>query len=146
MIYPAALVLFLGAFVFQLSTKADADVVLLRGVGAPFVVEPDGRVMNQIRVKITNRTASNQEYTLTVRHAESGTVVIPVNPFPVAHGGTETTSLFVLLPAEAFDDGEREIIITVSDERGFTEAFEWRLLGPDEQGDRQRDREAEDDR
>ena len=42
-----------------------------------------------------------------VRHAERGTVVIPVNPFPVARGRTETTSLFVLLPAEAFDDGER---------------------------------------
>ena len=145
-IYPAALSLFLGSFVFQLTTKADADVVLLRGVGAPFVVEPDGRVMNQVRVKITNRTASDQQYALAVRNAESGTVVIPVNPFPVARGRTETTSLFVLLPADAFADGEREITLTVSDQQGFTEAFQWRLLGPSDQGDRGRRDGAEEDR
>ena len=81
-----------------------------------------------------------------VRHAERGTVVIPVNPFPVARGRTETTSLFVLLPAEAFDDGEREIEITVSDQQGFSEEFEWKLLGPSEHGDRRRHRDREDDR
>ncbi|HSA56717.1 MAG TPA: FixG Ig-like domain-containing protein [Gemmatimonadaceae bacterium] len=130
MIYPAALALFLGTFVFQLTTKADADVVLLRGVGAPFVIEPDGRVMNQVRVKITNRTASDQRYTLQVTDAEVGTVVIPVNPFPVARGRTETTSLFVLLPASAFARGEREVTVSVSDERGFRGGFAWTLLGP----------------
>lgn len=145
-IYPAALVLFLGAFVFQLTTKAAADVVLLRGVGAPFVVEPDGRVMNQVRVKITNRTATDQQYALAVRNAASGTVVIPVNPFPVARGSSETTSLFVLLPVDAFEEGAREITITVSDRRGFTEAFEWRLLGPSQGGERDRRRGGPGDR
>jgi cytochrome c oxidase accessory protein FixG len=129
-IYPVVLFLFLGAFVAGLATKAEADVVLLRGVGAPFVVEPDGRVMNQVRLKISNRTADDQHYTIRVDDLGPGTAVIPVNPFPVARGRTETTSLFILLPRSAFDDGEREITIEISDGRGFHDEFSWRLLGP----------------
>jgi cytochrome c oxidase accessory protein FixG len=129
-IYPVVLFLFLGAFVAGLATKAEADVVLLRGVGAPFVVEPDGRVMNQVRLKISNRTADDQHYTIRVDDLGPGTAVIPVNPFPVARGRTETTSLFILLPRNAFDDGEREITIEISDGRGFHDEFSWRLLGP----------------
>lgn len=129
-IYPAALLVFLGAFVFQLATKAPADIVLLRGIGAPFVVEPDGSVRNQVRVKISNRTSGDRAYTIAVRGAEGGSVVIPVNPFPVARGQTETTSLFVVLPAASFDDGAREITIAISDDAGFSGVYPWRLLGP----------------
>lgn len=129
-VYPAVLVLFLGAFVFQLATKAPADVVLLRGVGAPFLVEPDGRVQNQVRIKISNRTAGERAYHIEVRGAEPGMVVIPVNPLPVARGETETTSLFVLLPADSFTDGARAITVVIRDDAGYVGEFPWRLLGP----------------
>jgi cytochrome c oxidase accessory protein FixG len=129
-LYPAALTVFLGTFVYQLSTKASADVVLLRGSGAPYAQEPDGRISNQLRLKISNRGRVDRSYRIDVRGAEGGSVIAPLNPLPVSAGRTEVTSLFVLLPATAFHDGEHEITVRISDGARFNGEFEWELLGP----------------
>jgi hypothetical protein len=61
--------------------------------------------------------------------------VVPVNPFPVARGKTETTSFFVSLPASAFASAEPTITVRIHDETGFTHAWQWRLLGPSRHDD-----------
>ncbi len=129
-LYPGALALFLGTFVYQLSTKDTADVVLLRGEGAPFTREADGSVANQLRVKISNRTARDHEYRLEITGADGGRAVIPVNPFPVHAGATDVTSLFVLMPDSAFHEGEHRVAIAVTDGDRFSATYAWRLLGP----------------
>jgi cytochrome c oxidase accessory protein FixG len=129
-IYPIALAAFLGTFVFMLSTKAAADITLLRASGDPFSVDAQGHVVNQVRLRIANRSQGDRQYRIEVGGAESGTVVVPVNPFPVARGKTETTSFFVSLPREAFSSGEPAIEVHISDGSGFDGEFEWRLLGP----------------
>jgi cytochrome c oxidase accessory protein FixG len=142
-LYPAALVIFLGSFVYSLGTKAPADVVLLRGTGAAYTTEPDGRVANQVRLKISNRGHTDHRYRLEVLGAEAGTVIAPVNPLPVAKGHTEVTSVFILLSAAAFHDGEREITIRVSDGAAFHADFRWELLGPRSGEHEDRDRSDE---
>jgi cytochrome c oxidase accessory protein FixG len=129
-LYPAALAIFLGTFVFLLGTKAAADVTLLRAVGSPFSIDDQGRVVNQVRLRIANRSQSARSYRIEVEGAEAGSVIIPVNPFPVGSGRTETTSFFVTLPREVFSSGEPEIELHVSDGAGFEGEYEWRLLGP----------------
>jgi cytochrome c oxidase accessory protein FixG len=134
-LYPTALVLFVGTLVWQLGTKADADVTLLRSPEAPFREEADGRIVNQIRVRIANRTSADRVYRIEVGGAELGQVIVPVNPFPVPRGKTETTSLFVLLPKAAFEDGERAITIRLHDDARFRGEYEYRVLGPDDDTD-----------
>lgn len=143
-LYPSALALFLGTFVYQLSTKATADVVLLRGEGAPFTFEADGRVANQIRIKISNRSSVDHRYQLAVTGANGGQAVIPVNPFPVATGATEVTSIFVLMPDSAFREGEHHIMIAVADGDRFAGRFDWRLLGPTGDAEHREERESPD--
>lgn len=129
-IYPVAFALVLGAFVWQLGTKATADITLLRSIDRPFIEEADGRIANQVRLRIANRSGKDQRYRIEVVGAEEGQVVIPVNPFPVAEGRTETTSFFVLLSRDAFAAGDRIITVRVSDGDDFTGDFPYRLLGP----------------
>src|SRR5581483_9658008 len=43
-LYPAALSVTFGGFIFALATRAPADITVLRGLGAPYVVEADGHV------------------------------------------------------------------------------------------------------
>jgi cytochrome c oxidase accessory protein FixG len=129
-LYPVALAGFLGTFIFMLGTKAAADVTLLRAVGSPFSIDDQGRVVNQVRLRIANRSHDERAYRIEVEGAESGSVIVPVNPFPVASGRTETTSFFVTLPSDAFSSGEREIEVHVSDGAGFKAEFDCRLLGP----------------
>jgi hypothetical protein len=118
----------------MLGTKAAADVTLLRAVGDPFSVDAEGRVVNQVRLRIANRSRTAQQYRIDVEGAEAGTVVIPVNPFPVARGATETTSFFVTLPRSEFSSGEPSIEVHIRDGAGFDAEFDWRLLGPSRRG------------
>jgi cytochrome c oxidase accessory protein FixG len=130
-LYPLALVLSLGGFAYTLGTKAPADVTLLRGLGQPYVIEADGRVANQVRVKIANRSRADRRYTITAESLGDGSLIVPINPLPVASGTTETTTLFAMLPAGAFHDGEHHMKFVVSDDAGFRQAFEYCLVGPD---------------
>ena len=134
-IYPVALAGFLGTFVFMLGTKAPMDVTLLRAVGDPFSMDADGRVLNQVRLRIANRRGVDQAYRIEVTGVDARDVVVPVNPFPVARGKTETTSLFVSLPVSAFANAEPSITVRVSDNSGFSDAWPWRLLGPSRHDD-----------
>jgi cytochrome c oxidase accessory protein FixG len=129
-LYPAALAIVVGTLVWQLETKAKADVMLLRSIETPFTENADGTVSNQVRVKIANRAGSDRAYRIEVSGAEGGSVIIPVNPFPVAKGRTETVSMFVVLPSSAFDDGDHMITVRISDGGAFAGEFPYRLLGP----------------
>jgi cytochrome c oxidase accessory protein FixG len=144
-LYPLALVLSLGGFVYTLGTKAPADVTVLRGMGEPYVVEADGRVANQVRVKITNRSRSDRSYSVRLDSVDRAQVIAPALPLAVAPGATETASLFILLPTSAFHDGERHVSFTVSDGAGYRETFPYRLVGPehDDHADRDHVRNGE---
>jgi hypothetical protein len=81
-------------------------------------------------LRIANRTQSTRSYRIVVSGAEAGSVVVPVNPFPVDRGATETTSLFVSLPPRAFQGGEPTITVRITGDDGYDESFTWHLLGP----------------
>lgn len=129
-LYPAGLIVLLGIFAWQLSIKSTADVTLLRALDQPFREDADGAISNQVRVRIANRSGEARNYRLAIIGADGGQVIIPVNPFPVAHNATETLSLFVILPKSAFTAGQHEIRLRVDDGAGFDEEFPYQLLGP----------------
>jgi cytochrome c oxidase accessory protein FixG len=136
-LYPAVLVILLGGLVTAMLRKPPADLTVLRGLDGPFATEADGRISNQIRIKLTNRRSDPMAYTIVLDslvrqdlRATDVTVVAPENPLTVDAGATRTTSVFVLLPARAFPTGDRMITITVTDERGYRESVPYRLLGP----------------
>ncbi len=129
-IYPAALVLLISLFAWQVTAKEDADITLLRPSGAPYTEEADGSIVNQIRVKIANRTSTDQRYTLAITGLEPTQAIIPVNPFPVASGRSAETSLFVVLPRAAFSNGLRTITINITDSAEYAATLTHQLLGP----------------
>lgn len=133
-LYPLVLAVLLGGLAVALIRKPAADLTLLRGVGAPFTEEPDGRIANQLRIKVTNRRGDPMRYTIRLDGLEAlggaATVVAPENPLPVEAGATRATSVFVLLPRRAFTAGERRITVRVRDDRGAEQSVPYRLLGP----------------
>ena len=142
-LYPLALVVFLGGFGYALATRDAADVTVLRGTGEPFTRQDDGRIANQVRVKIANRTRADRDYRIEVGGAAAGTVIVPQNPLRVAAGETATTTMFVLLPRDSFDDGEHHVTVKVSDGAGFATDIPYRLVGPDDDDDHDRDRDED---
>ena len=134
-LYPLALALFLGAFTYALATRDAADVTVLGGQGDPFTQQADGRIANQVRVKITNRTDADHDYRIDVLGASKGSVVVPQNPLHVATGQSAVTPLFVLLPRSAFERGEHRVTVRVSDGAGFSTDTPYRLVGPEHDDD-----------
>jgi cytochrome c oxidase accessory protein FixG len=130
-LYPAALALSVGLLAFNLGTKADTDVTLLRGAGAPFTRQPNGSVVNQIRVKITNRSAAERGYRLEVTGVQGATLIVPNNPVTVPSAKTIETSIFVVVPEESFEDDRLPSTIRISDGAAFSIAIPFELVGPE---------------
>lgn len=129
-LYPLAFVLFFGAFLVALATRSAADVTLLGPIGAPFTREVDGRVVNQVRIRVANRTGAEQRYTIAYLDEPGAQMIAPENPLRVAPGETMTTSVFVLQGAERFPTGERRVRFRLSDGGKFSREYAWRLPGP----------------
>ena len=131
-LYPMALAIFVGGFAYALATRDAADVTVLRGTGEPFTRQDDGRIANQVRVKIWNRTNDDHDYRIEVGGAVAGTVIVPQNPLRVEAGTSAVTTLFVLLPPSSFHDREHDVTVRVSDGAGFTTDIPYRLVGPED--------------
>ncbi len=129
-LYPIAFTLFFGGFVFALVMRSPADVTLLGAIGAPFRLEADGQVVNQVRVKVANRTHEDREYAITYLDAPGARLIAPENPVRVRAGETVTTSVFVVQPPARFTGGERRVRFRLSDGDDFDHEYAWRLLGP----------------
>jgi cytochrome c oxidase accessory protein FixG len=130
-IYPVALAVAVGLLAFSLGTKADTDVTLLRGAGAPFIRQPDGNIVNQIRIKITNRTRHPRSYRLALSGVPGGSLVAPQNPLEVAASGTAETSVFVVVPESRFSDDRLPATVRVTDGAEFSLDTPFELVGPD---------------
>ncbi len=130
-LYPLVLAGTLGLLVWNLSARADTDVTLLRAGGAPFVREPDGTVVNQIMVKLTNRGSADRSYRLELLGTEGAHLIAPVNPVPVAAGAMRTLSVFVVLPPRRMPDDGMPVRFRVSDGLRYSGDFAYRLIGPD---------------
>lgn len=130
LIYPALFAVFFGALIAFGAAQGTADVTVLRGLGAPFVLVDEG-VQNQIRVKVQNRTNSEQAYNIELVGAEGAKLIVPENPLKVPAGERVTTPVFVLAPRDFFHDGVRAVTIRVSDGASFRTEVPYKLLGPE---------------
>ena len=84
----------------SLARRADSDVTLLRGLGAPFTVEADGRVANQVRVKITNRKDARAAlHASRGRRRPGGALIAPDQSAARRRRADAETSVFVLAAA-----------------------------------------------
>jgi cytochrome c oxidase accessory protein FixG len=129
-LYPTAFALFFGAFIWQLTHKDAADVTLLGPAGAPFTVQGDGSVTNQLRVRIANRSGIVHAYAVEVTGAEGLKLIAPMSPLPVQPGRTETMPLFVTVPEDVFEHGVRTVTVKVTDGGKYAASFPYRLAGP----------------
>lgn len=133
-VYPAIVAVAWGLLGLQLATRAPAEVTVLRGLGVPFLVRPDGMVQGAIRVKVVNRGDAVRTYTvalLDMEKPEAGLRLLASEPLALAPGATGTTNLFALSPAGVFGtDGRRDVRLRITDGRGFLRDVPFELFGP----------------
>jgi cytochrome c oxidase accessory protein FixG len=131
-IYPVLLAALLAALFAFGAVRHDADVTVLRGVGAPFTLDRD-EVTGELRIKVQNRSGHDEQYRLSLVGAPQVKLVAPENPLAVAAGAQRTTAVFAVAARSEFSAGRREILVRVSDSQGQNVDVPYRLLGPTEE-------------
>jgi len=129
--YAAILTAIFGILSYSLAAKRSADVTVLRGLGAPFTRLASGRISNQIRLKIVNRSGEDRSYAFALKDAPAGVELIaPENPLVVSKGATGLTAAFVTAPPEVCASGEYHATLHIEDGIDFQTDVPLRLLGP----------------
>jgi len=128
LVYPVILAASVVGLLLLGSPRA-AEVTVLRGLGAPYTLSGDG-VLNQIRIKIENRTDTEQNYRIQLEAGSGLELVAPENPLSVGAGTRRTTTVFVRSPVRGFENGVRPIRFSIGDTAGFRESVAYHLLGP----------------
>ena len=130
LLYPVALAVTVGLFLFFLAYRSSTEVTLLRGAGAPYRQGEDPTIVNEVRLRFANRNPDTRRYRIQLVGTPDARLIAPINPFPVEAGRTGSTTVFVVSPREAFDGGERRVMFRVEDGDRFGRNYVHRLPGP----------------
>jgi hypothetical protein len=131
----AVLLTLLGIFAFTLGHRTDAEVTVLRGLGAPYTRDAEGRIVNQARIRIHNRSMDDRHFLVTLVGADDVRMIAPQNPLPVGGRKLVTTSIFLIADRASIPDGEREVTLRIADGKRFSVDVPDRLVGPHDEDD-----------
>jgi cytochrome c oxidase accessory protein FixG len=127
-IYAAVVAALLTALLLAGRARPNAEVTILRGLGAPFSVSGD-EVVNQLRVKVTNRSEEPRDFVVTIVGFPEAKLVTAELPLHLAPSDQGTASFFVMAPRSTLH-GSRPIRLRVGDARS-SQLVSYTLLGPE---------------
>jgi cytochrome c oxidase accessory protein FixG len=138
-IYSALVIALFSALLLAGSSREKAQITLLRGVGAPYVLTPAG-VQAQLRLKVENHEAQADSYHVELLFGAEGQekpapelggkVVLPENPVVVPSLGRRTVGGFIIMPEAAFVKGALRAKVNVTDGHGVTQTLVYQVQGP----------------
>lgn len=129
-VYAGILLVLITALTYKLETRDDTTVNLLRAQEQPYVLLPDGRISNHLKLKVSNRSAEARNYTLTLTDKVEASVVIPLSPLPVVAGDIGQTDVIVMLSPKDVPAGNRSLTFTLTDDRGQVHEVKANFVGP----------------
>jgi len=130
--YPLILIALVSGLVFTLATKSGFDVRIMRGKGAPFVVDDEGTVSNAFSIRLVNRTDEQQEYSFSIVGTEEIDVDVIDSERLVLSGG-ETTLVPVIVSFSSnvtAGTGNRSEMLRVNEKSGREKDAKFTILGP----------------
>jgi len=127
-IYALSLLGLIASLLLLGSRTPSSEVTILRGLGAPFS-ESGAEVVNQLRLKIRNRTEKTQQFRVEVVGMPRAKVVAPELPLVVPPSEQAIANFFVVAPRSELR-GSRHVQLQVSDGQ-TTQLIPYTLLGPE---------------
>lgn len=129
-LYPGLLLVIASLFVLVLVNRAPADITLLRASTRPYVTLTDGRVVNEVTVKIVNRTDELRRYDFSIEDMAGGAMETITPVIEVAPGETGQVVLSITSPRGVFQRGMATATIIIRDDAGYEKRMPHRLQGP----------------
>lgn len=135
-VYAVALMVVGATFSTLLINWPSADVEVLRGLGLPYNLLPDGRLANPLRIKVTNRDQKAAEYTFSLEGVDGAELEMTPNPLRLDAGQTQTATGLVIRPRPITPTPRINARIRVSDGLGFETQIPFTIVGPEGVGPR----------
>lgn len=130
-IYPVVLLITLTIFGIVFSSKHAFDATLLQRLGSPFTLAQDGKVQNNVRLKLVNRTEKETTFSLKLLGVENAEISLQEGEDLTLK--PEETKIFTFLirfsPSEA-PTGKKEIQLEVNSSQAAVRKLKLTLLAP----------------
>lgn len=130
-IYPVVLLITLTLFGVVFASKHAFDATLLRSLGSPFTIAKDGKIENNMRLKLVNRTEKETEFTLKLLGAEDAVITLQDGEKIVLQPEETRTFNFLVRfsPSEAAA-GKKDIELEVDSSQNAVRKLRLTLLAP----------------
>ncbi|HQR05538.1 MAG TPA: cytochrome c oxidase accessory protein CcoG [Gemmatales bacterium] len=134
-IYPLLLLVAISAFIIVLINRAPVDVTVLRNIGSPFNLTPDGQVQNTMLIKLVNRQTESKDYTIELLDTgatprDQVKLVVEGLPWRLEPLQLTTHSILITVPPSAFTFGHYDLKLAVKEGNTLRKEITCRLLGP----------------
>jgi len=110
--------------------RSPANVEILRAAQEAYRIMPNGDVANQMRIRLTNRKASAQSFTIKLVEPKEANLVVSMQPFVCGPNQVDAVNVVVTSPRNAFTKGSQKAMFEIESDKGFKETKEFILLGP----------------
>lgn len=120
----------MSVFVAVFLHREPAYVMVLRGLGNPYVVLDDGMIANTLRIRIQDRTREGGLYRVSAVGLDGAELVSEAWPIEIGSGEFHTESVLVKAPADVFATGHAVVTLRVESGSGFTKDVSYKLMGP----------------
>jgi len=131
-VYPIILLAVMSGFAYAVTSKVGFDARLLRGKGAPFSITSEGVVNNSFKLRLVNRTATDQQYSIAVETPDNVILeVLQTEMLRQPPGGNVLIPLSVEFPPILTrGDGNEAAVLVVTDESENRHEIKFKILGP----------------
>ncbi|MGD0387752.1 MAG: cytochrome c oxidase accessory protein CcoG [Tepidisphaeraceae bacterium] len=102
LVYLAIMTGLVSLLIFLFATQSAFDVEVMRNLGRPFFIADDGRVANEFRVKLTNRSDQTTSYSLSIPDRAGFSIRAVDDQIHLAPGQMWTEPVEIRAPADAF--------------------------------------------
>jgi cytochrome c oxidase accessory protein FixG len=131
-LYPTLLAVVFSAFLFVLSTKSSFDVSIIRGGGNPYTSIAIGQVQNSMKLRLVNRSDSEQVYRVELLSPEGAKLeVMEPEKLTMKVGQNNLIPLSLSFPARLTGQGGHTMAtLLITDSQNRTRELTCQLLGP----------------
>ncbi len=129
-IYPLLLLGIATAFLSVLFFSKSFDAVLLREPGNPHTIADDGRVLNLLKLKLTNRTDEPMSFAASVVEPDSAELSLREEAIELAPNETQTFHFGVLAGKDVFTNGLADLQVKIENRNQVSRILGFKLVGP----------------
>jgi cytochrome c oxidase accessory protein FixG len=129
-LYGAIVAVAAGSLVYLLTSRAAADLDILRASKLPFSELPSGEISTTLRFRLTNLSPEDQRFDISLLEPPEGRLDDGHTSLVVAPSEVDNLTLAVVVPRSVFSNGRAEALLRVDGSAGFSERAPFTLLGP----------------